>query len=348
MDKALKHNKIAGSVYGLAFGDAYGWVNEFRSFPAISRQPSYFPTPAIITDDTQMSLYNVKALQSIFTADEHGISLLEKYVSSPEENESSIRQAFGEQFLIWLHDDRNTRAPGINCLETLTALDRTRNKSSWLEGTSDYSKGCGANMRNPWFGLLPVPEKIIIDLSIIQSSVTHNNPVALASSALTALCVKAVCHDEITGNLYSWLLDKTRSLILHGHHNTRYEKGLTESLHYFESMKDEYDDFLTSGDDEDICSFFGEGKIAEEALLLAVAAYDMYQEDVIPGLHRLANSGGDSDSIAAIGGAIFGSAYSKEVFPYSWDQALEPDYFQELQEAVHIMENLPGFIEQDS
>lgn len=329
-----KEFSFAGSVYGLAFGDAYGWDNEFRSFFDIALRPSYFPTPAIITDDTQMSLYNVKALQQIFSPQKGGHSLADLYFANPEDYESALRQAFGEQFIIWLHDPENTRAPGINCVQTLRKLENTPVKKTWLEGTSDFSKGCGANMRNPWFGLLDVEESLIVDLSVVQSSVTHNNPVALASSALTALAVKAV-HDNVHGgSLYSYLIRKAEALIQQGHRNIAYVEGLKETLAYFVSMGTIYAEFLTSSDNEDICSFFGEGKIAEEALLLAVAAYDMYQDDVVNGIHRLANSGGDSDSIAAIGGAIFGAAYGYDAFPNDWKDGLENKYAEELHAAV--------------
>lgn len=328
---------IEGSVYGLAFGDAYGWPNEFRSFQQISYSFSDFPSPAIITDDTQMSLYALQGAVQLFHEDELGSSLIKRYTANPEQYEAEIRKVFAEKFLDWLNDPRNDRAPGINCLATLRKLEGTQVKNTWMEGTSNESKGCGANMRNPWFGLLPATEDIIVDLSILQSSVTHNHPLALSSAVLTALAVKTLKDGKETSSLFDFLVTKTEELIRKGHKNKTYMEGLQELLLFFNSSRLEYTEFMTSGDDEDICAFLGEGKVAEEALLLAAAAYDMYDEDVSNGLRRLANSGGDSDSIAAIGGAFFGAAYGIESFPREWKQELEVGYSVELQEAVNII-----------
>src|SRR5699024_11335714 len=55
-----------GVLYGLAYGDAWGWPVEFTSHSEIVRLHGLkgpdFPTDAVVTDDTQMTLALADAL----------------------------------------------------------------------------------------------------------------------------------------------------------------------------------------------------------------------------------------------------------------------------------------------
>ena len=62
-----RESRIRGMVYGLALGDALGYPVEFENAPAVTG----ISGTLIISDDTQMSLHNVAALQQIVRAYGH-------------------------------------------------------------------------------------------------------------------------------------------------------------------------------------------------------------------------------------------------------------------------------------
>ena len=58
-----KETQIYNAVFGMAYGDAWGKNTEFKKFSQIALLAPAFPYGhALITDDTQMSLYAMKAI----------------------------------------------------------------------------------------------------------------------------------------------------------------------------------------------------------------------------------------------------------------------------------------------
>ena len=117
-------DRVAGCLFGLAFGDALGAPTEFLSVAEIlSRWPPAGPAdltghPARVTDDTQMALAVGEALaQALVRRD-----------LSPASMESLLRPAFVE----WLNSPDNNRAPGMTCLKACEALAAGK---PWLEAT---------------------------------------------------------------------------------------------------------------------------------------------------------------------------------------------------------------------
>lgn len=336
-------NKIWNSIHGMAYGDAWGRITEFEKFVDIKEiQPEFPKQIAYITDDTQMSLYAMKAildnLDSILEF-ENDLNNVAK--------QNNVRMLFGAQFLEWQTDPRNNRAPGYTCLNSLTNL-RNSEMRTGLEGTDSGSKGCGANMRNPWFGLLPFSEELIEELSLQQSEVTHSHPLALSSAVLTALCLRETYLNPnalTTLNLNDFLLSKTTELIVKHSNNSKvrpaYLSGLHELKSFLELKQGKVKAFTKADPATDICEILNaEGWVAEEALLLAVTIYDNYKNSPIEGLRRAVYTNGDSDSIAAIAGAYMGSTHNTQIFPEQWHSKLEPNYIEELQTTVEGLQEI--------
>ncbi len=326
---SIRADKIKGAIYGLAFGDAWGWPIEFSSYSTIASKPfTEFPTNAVITDDTQMSLYALEAIQDNFDV-----------FSTSNFNDPEARLLFGESFIHFMNDPKNNRAPGITCMESLAKLSISP-KITGLEGTNFNSKGCGANMRNPWFGLLPFPMETIERLSVLQASTTHYHPLALSAAALTGILTQDLLDDKIDFQKVT-LFQHTRELIetlIESNKNTtfdhQYLRGLYDIRNVFAATNDKFYEYLNTPQPEryDLCEIFGLGNVAEDALMLAIAAVDKYQDDSTTGLKYLVHTGGDSDSISAIGGAFFGAKNGYKSFNPNWVNNLEHDYSNELYE----------------
>lgn len=348
----MHENLLKGAIYGFAYGDAWGKDTEFKSYEQISKQAQPFPNPALVTDDTQMSLYAIGAL--MYEASMNPDAL--KGLHYNEKKRNAVRVLFADSFVEFADDPDNNRAPGTTCMNALRSYQQFKRLSevngtqlTGMEGVVADSKGCGANMRSGWLGLLPLEEEDIINLAILQSETTHGHPLALASSVLTALTLRAVISGEIVprqGHYYDWALNKISDLESRiflfrnnsaGEWNPDYGRGLTMLGEFLQSKKDQVSQFIESEPTEDICSFFGEGWVAEEAYLCALMGADYSPLDPVEGLERLVRSNGDSDSLAAIGGQFIGAFDGFQVFPEEWESMLEPRYKEELQEVVDFL-----------
>ena len=133
--------KATGSLFGLAYGDAMGAPTEFLSVAEIVRRygergpRELVGDPALITDDTQMTLAVARAMPA----------------KGPLEP-GALEKALRKQFVEWVDSPENNRAPGMTCLR---ACELLASGLAWRKATGETSKGCGANMRVAPMGLMP-------------------------------------------------------------------------------------------------------------------------------------------------------------------------------------------------
>ncbi|MFI7022641.1 ADP-ribosylglycohydrolase family protein [Micromonospora sp. NPDC049900] len=311
----------AGSLLGLAYGDALGKPTEFLSVAEIERR--YGPTgprdlvgdPALVTDDTQMALAV-------------GWALYDAPAYTPDAVEPLLRQ----RFLAWAASPDNDRAPGMTCLRACGELSRGL---PWQQATQVESKGCGANMRVTPVGLLDVDLDTLAGLAQLQAGLTHGHPTALAASELTAYAVRLLVDGAALADLPGLLTARARDqrevyrgdwlgdLWQRAGARTPAEfaaLGWDECLRALSRL----DAALAGADDGgDPCRWTGEGWIAEEALATALHCAVRHPDDPVGALARGARTAGDSDSIAALAGAFVGAAVGVTAWPADWAGRIE-------------------------
>jgi ADP-ribosylglycohydrolase len=311
----------AGSLFGLAYGDAMGRPTEFRGYDEIvavfgAGGPTSLPDPALVTDDTQMALAVAWALHETPEADPHRLA-----------------SALTRRFIAWLHSPDNNRAPGNTCLAACANLDLG---VRWQVASVAGSKGCGANMRVTPVGLVPGFDLLTLaGAAQMQAGLTHGHPTGLAAAELTALAVRLlrdgtemarlpvllrdrcveqreVYHEDWLGDLWEQShVDSARSFISRGWDECR------------EAMDHLIGALSTPDDGDDVCRATGQGWVAEEALATALHAALRHPDDSVAALGRAAATNGDSDSIACLTGAFHGAAYGIDAFPDGWAEQIE-------------------------
>ena len=312
----------SGCLFGLAYGDALGKPTEFLTVAEIRRR--YGPRgprelegdPALVTDDTQMTLAVGKAL-------------LDASMPTAEVLEPLLR----ERFLEWAASPDNNRAPGMTCLRACGELSLGR---PWTMATVAGSKGCGANMRVAPVGLVAGYDlDVLAGVAQLQAAMTHGHPTALAASELTAYTVRllrdgadlaalpaalrARCHDQRTVYRGEWLSELWQRTGV-GTPVEFISQGWDECL----AVLDRLDLALGGADDgADACEITGAGWIAEEALATALLCAIRHAGDPVSALARAAATSGDSDSIACLTGAFLGARLGMAAWPRPWRAQIE-------------------------
>lgn len=320
----------AGSLFGLAYGDALGKPTEFLSVERIGQAygpdgPADLPEPALVTDDTQMALAVGRALLETLGPDAAG-------VPGPL-TADRLAPALARHFVDWARSPENNRAPGRTCLDACAGLARGE---AWVDATVSGSKGCGANMRVTPVGLVPgLSPSTRAGAAQLQAAMTHGHPTGLAASDLTAYATFWLNTGMDPKDLVPALRDRCRTQRENYHeawlaqlwtrsHATCAEAFIARGWDECSAALDRLDQALEVPDREsDPCIATGDGWVAEEALATALHCFLLYPDEPVRALRRAAVTRGDSDSIAALAGAFAGARHGLAAFPDSWRDRIE-------------------------
>jgi ADP-ribosylglycohydrolase len=315
---------IWGSVLrGCAYGDAWGRRNEFLSYRAITAGGERGPdTPAalVITDDSQLTLALARALDGAAGYDD-----------------AQLRARVIGEFVGWLNDADNDRAPANTCLRAMRELERGE---PWTRALVPRSDGSGALTRVAPAAFLP--EGRWQPVAAWQAAVTHGGAAGIAAALVGAAVIRAAAAGDIPAGSVS-----AATIALCADPRVRRNVGGWLAGHPAARTAAEVDDFLAPGFaavaarvaaaqsavprfridlwGADPCTFVGDGWRAAETLAVAALCVDAVPADPIEALRRATVTGGDSDSIAAVAGAILGALH-RNPWPSDWDDRLEPRY----------------------
>lgn len=310
----------SGVLFGVAMGDAMGADVEFLSFeemrarfgPGGPREPG-----PRVTDDTQMTLAVGEALLEC------------PRPLTPVELEASLRR----HFVRWNESPENNRAPGTSCVRSCLSLAEGYD---WLDATAINSKGCGANMRVAPVALLNfdrdgVTPRHRAAISQFQAAMTHGHATALTAADLTATAIAELLSGCQPAELTERLREYAES------QRTTYHETWLGRLWDRPGGPESPTEYIAQGWDQciaaldeveqallseslpaNVCEVCGEGWIAEETLSCALLCFLIHPHDAVAALRRAANTSGDSDSIAAVAGALAGAHLGLDAFPLEW------------------------------
>jgi ADP-ribosylglycohydrolase len=278
----------------------------------------------IVSDDTQMTLHLVDALDGLTGREE-------------------IQEAVVAAWVGWFHDP-DMRGWGQT---TITAIRRLDEGLPWYKATVPDSQACGAVMRVAACAWLP--EGVWQPAAAFQAATTHGGFPAIAAAVVATAVLRQALSGEPVGSLLEVAIQFTRDddLIvkaaswLADHPSAGSVEKAEEMLRAgmgklriaLERAFDAVEMFTISpwGQDPSSPAFGGEGWLAVDALACALLCVDMLPGEPVVALRRATVTGGDSDTIGAITGMFLGALYG-DVWPKEWSARLEGRYRKNIED----------------
>ncbi|HHT9130985.1 MAG TPA: ADP-ribosylglycohydrolase family protein [Candidatus Tripitaka californicus] len=306
MNEPIK-DRFLGCLLGLAIGDALGMPFEGWSPASIKRQwrrggfetRPYLPSPprglnpGQYTDDTLMALCHVH-------------SLIEKGRVEPED--------ISQKFIEW-YDSGNLRGIGATTAHAIRRLKKGRSyragalSPAWHESgaTGEYAAGNGGTMRIAPVGLfyhndLPALKEAVRKAVII----THNNPEAVAGALAVAYLVARSVREELHPDT---AVREVSDFIGPGkvRENLQRAGGLLDS----------------GATPEEALKTLGTSGYVVETVASAVFCFLYSPDDFYKTVVNAVEGGVDSDTTAAVAGAVSWSYNGTKGIPDDWLKGVE-------------------------
>lgn len=304
-------NKMVGCLLGTAIGDALGYQVEFQHVEPVKpykvtdfaehthRMPD---GKAMFSDDTQMAMAVARGL-------------LRSGSLSVEETAEEV----AEEFIAWLHDPENTRAPGNACLTGCRNLEAGKH---WRESGKPDGRGCGTAMRSMVYGMwspgaTPAAWRKAEELAGYHSYMTHGSDSAAASAAAVAVTVSALLNESD--------IPPKEAVRL----------GIVAARRFDDEAADLFEAAVTCAEGKapdggtvtpsrvlDLWRGW-RGWRGDEAVAASIYCFLSNPDDYHDAVLMAANSPGDSDSLAAITGAFVGAHLGATAIPYAWVDNIE-------------------------
>ena len=350
-------DKVRGSLIGGAIGDALGYSIEFMSLKAIkhkygdkgyiNHQEFNNLGKAVISDDTQMTLFTANGLLNYITRITitngfHWETLIEfitlAYKDWLKTQEGIDNYYYNDPFKCWIRDIKELnvrRAPGNTCISALQSL-----KCGKVENDS---KGCGGVMRVAPIGLLAAVdlESTIKDyygtevqrrewdatqvarLGGDSAAITHKHPLGYLPAAFLADLIFHILMSEVplTFGVLENYIDSVYSDIWKEYETDRDRKAFKELWALIEKAINlaTYHDVS----EETAIRLLGEGWTGDEALAIAIYCMMKHPNSFEKAVIAAVNHDGDSDSTGAICGNLMGAIVGYEVIPSRFTKDLE-------------------------
>ena len=321
-----KLDRFRGCLVGGAAGDALGYAVEFVSIEDILFQ-KYGPSgitsydlergcgTALISDDTQMTLFTANALLLDTSQTDVVQNIANCYKDWYQTQFVTCDAAKGQYaWLMNVPELFARRAPGHTCLE---AIEQGANGTT--ERPINDSKGCGGLMRVAPIGLyysgstLPIAESDMLGAK--AAAITHGHDLGYIPAAALVHIIRMIVENE--GMPLKEIVQDSilamNDMFPDAEHICDFIGLMQKAVTLAESNLDDLDGIHE----------LGSGWVAEETLAIAVFCALRHEHDLEHALIAAVNHRGDSDSTGAVTGNILGAYLGFDAIPEKFRQNLD-------------------------
>ena len=301
MSTSTELSRSYGALVGLAIGDALGMPTQSLSYEAIREQfhkVNTFNDPSpqhpyaaglkagMVTDDTEQSLLVASLLTSSGGAFD--------------------QREFARQLLLWEDSVHERELFDLLGPSTKVALS---NLQAGMDPALTGRKGTtnGAAMRIAPVGIICPSTDIdrLVNKVIEVSMLTHNTSSALGAAAAVAGIISGSIDSMDPDDAVALGIEAAERASLHG---TQDGGGIVSRIKRAVVI-------ASSGDDEQLRKEIGTSVNATQSVPCAIGLFVMYQSNPWEGCCTAASIGDDTDTIAAIAGAMLGASCGPDGFP---------------------------------
>ncbi len=329
-----REDSFVGCLVGLAIGDALGSPTEFKSRNEIAEQygvvRDYLPRESSTLVAGHEEIEWTARPAGATTEDTH-FALL--HADSIVQTGGKVEPLdFGPYFVQVLD------SPLVDFLGATTyeSLQRSRVTGDYQSGiNAERAAGNGVAIRIAPLGLLHSYGRFdhdrFLDDCERAARLTHSNPVAIAAGVAVATAVRLVCrHDILPEDLMAAALDMLppgylglpmagnplRQKLLAAQDYIEERQTLVDNV---EAGNLSVDFFRIDLNNMERCGTSG---YAPETVAAAFYAFAARKDSFEEAVTLAVNAGGDSDSIAAITGALAGAYHGLDAIPERWRSGL--------------------------
>lgn len=309
--------KFKGCLVGGAVGDALGYPIEFYKIEQIKNiygkngitQYELTNGKAIISDDTQMTLYTANGILIGKTrAMMRGIAgSCESYVYYAYldwlDTQINSKKGISCTWLSKIEALNVQRAPGNTCIKALNS-----GTMGTIENPINESKGCGGVMRVAPLGLY---FKDSYELGCKVSAITHGHVLGYRSAGLLSEIISEIIYEK-NQDLYKVVLKSLNKI-----KEDEASKLLTELVNKAIELSKQ------NIQDETAIKELGEGWVAEECVAISIYCALKYKDNFEKAIIASVNHSGDSDSTGAVTGNILGTYLGISKIPNKFLEKLE-------------------------
>ncbi|MEO3786314.1 ADP-ribosylglycohydrolase family protein [Actinocorallia sp. B10E7] len=329
-EQAAFRARVRGCLLGGALGDALGHPVEQDSLAEIRRKhgPDGVVGPAsdtdgrvgLVSDGTQMTLFTAEGLiRAAFRLDRKGfcdpVEVVLNALLRWLETQNSPRPAPPDGVVRtgWLREQEwlyARRAPDSACLSAL----ETRRHPGPHDGSgapgpvNPGSQGCGGVTRSAPFGIACPPDRAF-DLAVDCARLTHGHPAGYYSAGAFATIIAHLMAGESLRGAVLQTLER-----VHGHPG---HKEVADALQRALDLANK------GGPSPEKVESLGEGRVAQEALAIAVYCALAEPVSAAGALILAVNHGGDSGSTGSMCGSLVGVRHGDFGLPSDWLALLE-------------------------
>lgn len=296
LSKELK-DKYTGCMLGAAIGDALGKQNEGITREEIlkrgcikdyGRTPKGSPGEKLragqYTDDTEQMLVLAQSLIS---------------------SDGFDAKDFADRILKWGLEIRNdpSRSPLLGPSSS-AAIEKLNSGISWKESGSDIPS-CGSAMRAAPIGLFFNDTDEVEKNAVLSSIPTHKSKVAIAGAVALAVAVRCVLDGADRLEIIKQTCKKT----------SNHDIDLARKIEFSFELRNKLPDMVFSR--------LGTSYFVYDTVPSAFYCFSRYFEEPEKAIIEAVNSGGDTDSIGCITGALCGALHGIGCFSKEWTNGLE-------------------------
>lgn len=325
-------SRFRGCLLGGAAGDALGYSVEFLNWEQIAERYGengilgfdMSNDVAIISDDTQMTLFTANALllgktrtrmrgEAAPYAGYFAVAYLDWLKTQHRVSADSAHKAYS--WLYHVPEMHHRRAPGATCMSVLESR-----QFGTIDKPCNQSKGCGGIMRVAPIGLFfdpkDMPQKDIDHLGAEAAAITHGHVMGWLPAAAFVHMISRITYGGVQPSDLPELVRETGAAMAEQFGKEK-EAPLGNLLGTAVRLAG------SRVSDRDAIRMLGEGWTAEETLAIATFCVLRYRDSFGPCIIAASNHDGDSDSTASVAGNLLGALLGAEQIPEFFLDSLE-------------------------